>query len=115
MICRHYFIGNRANPTYLSLITDAYSKKIVGHHIADNPHTESSSMALNNALKNKKVNLESLIHHSDRGLQYCSNEYQKLLEKNKCTMTQNSDPYENAVAERNNEILKQKFDIDKYN
>ena len=63
------------------------------------------------------MNLESLIHHSDRGLQDCSNEYQKLLEKNniKCSMTQNSDPYENAVAERINGILKQDFDIDKYN
>ena len=111
------YIGNRANPTYLSLITDAYSKKIVGHHVADNLNTESSLMALKNALKNKKVNLGSLIHHSDRGLQYCSNEYQKLLEKNniKCSMTQNSDPYENAVAEGINGILKQEFDIDKYN
>ena len=111
------YIGNRANPTYLSLITDAYSKKIVGHHVADNLNTESSLMALKNALKNKQVNLGSLIHHSDRGLQYFSNEYQKLLEKNniKCSMTQNSDPYENAVAERINGILKQEFDIDKYN
>lgn len=110
------YIGNRANPSYLSLITDAYSKKIVGHHVADNLNTESSLIALKKALKNKKVNLESVIHHSDRGLQYCSNEYQRLLERNhiKCSMTQNSDPYENAVAERINGILKQEFDIDKY-
>ncbi|MCD9856825.1 IS3 family transposase [Epilithonimonas sp. JDS] len=110
------YIGNRANPSYLSLITDAYSKKIVGHHVADNLNTESSLIALKKALKNKKVNVESLIHHSDRGLQYCSNEYQRLLERNriKCSMTQNSDPYENAVAERINGILKQEFDIDKY-
>lgn len=110
------YIGNRANPSYLSLITDAYSKKIVGHHVADNLNTESSLIALKKALKNKKVNFESLIHHSDRGLQYCSNEYQRLLERNliKCSMTQNSDPYENAVAEMINGILKQEFDIDKY-
>lgn len=110
------YIGNRTNPSYLSLITDAYSKKIVGHHVADNLNTESSLIALRKALKNKKVSLESLIHHSDRGLQYCSNEYQKLLEKHniQCSMTQNSDPYENAVAERINGILKQEFDIDKY-
>ncbi|MCU7617073.1 IS3 family transposase [Chryseobacterium sp. PBS4-4] len=110
------YIGNRANPSYLSLITDAYSKKIVGHHVADNLNTESSLIALKKALRNKKVNLESLIHHSDRGLQYCSNEYQRLLERNhiKCSMTQNSDPYENVVAERINGILKQEFDIDKY-
>jgi putative transposase len=111
------YIGNRANPSYLSLITDAYSKKIVGHHVADNLNTESSLIALKKALKNKKVSLKSLIHHSDRGLQYCSNEYQKILQKNNiaCSMTQNSDPYENAVAERINGILKQEFDIDKYN
>ena len=111
------YIGKLANPTYLSLITDAYFKKIVGHHVADNLNIENSLMALKNALKNKKINLEFLIHHSDRGLQYCSNEYQKLLKKNniKCNMTQNSDSYENAVAERLNGILKQEFDTDKYN
>lgn len=110
------YIGNRKNPGYLSLITDAYSKKIVGHYVADNLNTESSLIALKRALKNNKPEMESLIHHSDRGLQYCSNEYQRILIKNgvKCSMTQNSDPYENAVAERINGILKQEFDIDKY-
>jgi len=110
------YIGNRRNPSYLSLITDAYSKKIVGHYVADNLNTESSLKALEKALKNNRSGTESLIHHSDRGLQYCSNEYQRILEKHhlKCSMTQNSDPYENAVAERINGILKQEFDIDKY-
>ncbi|WP_426478579.1 IS3 family transposase [Chryseobacterium sp. CBSDS_008] len=110
------YIGNRKKPSYLSLITDAYSKKIVGHYVADNLNTESSLMALKKALKNNKTDKESLIHHSDRGLQYCSNEYQKILIKHKikCSMTQNSDPYENAIAERVNGILKQEFDIDKY-
>ncbi|MDN3691177.1 integrase core domain-containing protein [Chryseobacterium tructae] len=58
----------------------------------------------------------SLIHHSDRGLQYCSNEYQNVLQKHqlKCSMTQNSDPYENAVAERVNGILKHEFNIDRH-
>ena len=110
------YIGNRKNPSYLSLITDAYSKKIVGHHVADNLNTESSLIALKRALKKNKKGAKSLIHHSDRGLQYCSNEYQKILEKHqlKCSMTQNSDPYENAVAERVNGILKQEFEIDKF-
>lgn len=110
------YIGNSKNPSYLSLITDAYSKKIVGHYVADNLNTESSLKALKKALKDNKSGTESLIHHSDRGLQYCSNEYQRILEKHhlKCSMTQNSDPYENAIAERINGILKQKFDIDKY-
>ena len=58
-----------------------------------------------------------LINHSDRGLQYCANKYQKILTKNEIqpSMTQNSDPNENAVAERINGILKQEFYIDKYN
>lgn len=110
------YIGNRKNPSYLSLITDAYSKKIMGYYVADNLNTESSLMAFKMALKNNRSGTESLIHHSDRGLQYCSNEYQRVLEKYrlKCSMTQNSDPYENAVAERINGILKQEFSINKH-
>jgi transposase InsO family protein len=110
------YIGSRKQPSYLSLITDAYSKKIVGYHVADNLNTESSLVALRKALKNNNIEKEPLIHHSDRGLQYCSNEYQRILKKYqlKCSMTQNSDPYENAIAERVNGILKQEFDIDKY-
>lgn len=111
------YIGKRDNPCYLSLITDAYSKRIMGYYVADNMNAESSIMALKMALKQRKYKSLSLIHHSDRGIQYCANEYQKELNKNKvlCSMTQNSDPYENAVAERVNGILKQEFMIDKYN
>lgn len=111
------YIGKRDKPCYLSLVTDAYSKKIVGFNVADNMNTESTLKALKNAIKNKKYENLSLIHHSDRGLQYCANDYQKTLNKSniKCSMTQNSDPYENAVAERINGILKQEFDIDKFN
>ena len=110
------YIGNRKNPSYLSLITDAYSKKIVGHHVAENLTTEGSLLALKKAVNHTNLKEKSIIHHSDRGLQYCSDEYQKILEKNNisCSMTQNSDPYENAVAERINGILKQEFDIDKF-
>ena len=110
------YIGNRKNPSYLSLITDAYSKKIVGHHVAEKLTTKASLLALKKAINTTELKELSLIHHSDRGLQYCSDEYQKILEKNniKCSMTQNSDPYENAVAERINGILKQEFDIDKF-
>jgi transposase InsO family protein len=111
------YIGKREKPCYLSLITDAYSKKIVGYNVSDNLNTESSLVALRLAIKERKHKEVPLIHHSDRGLQYCANEYQKLLSKNDIqpSMTQNSDPYENAVAERINGILKQEFDIDKYN
>jgi putative transposase len=111
------YIGKREKPCYLSLITDAYSKKIVGYNVSDNLNTESSLVALRLAIKHRKNKEIPLIHHSDRGLQYCSNEYQKILTKNEIqpSMTQNSDPYENAVAERINGILKQEFYIDKYN
>lgn len=80
-------------------------------------NTQSSLIALKNAIKQRKDKDKSLIHHSDRGLQYCSDQYQKILNRNniKCSMTQNSDPYENAVAERINGILKQEFNIDKFN
>lgn len=109
------YLGNRENPAYLSLITDAYSKKIVGFDVSDSLATASCLNALKMALK--KESPKNLIHHSDRGLQYCSDDYQKLLKKHKirCSMTQESDPYENAIAERINGILKQEYDIDKFN
>ena len=110
------YIGKRDNPCYLSLVTDAYSKKIMGYYVANNLNTESSVMALKMAIKQRANKDLPLIHHSDRGLQYCADQYQSVLQKNNilCSMTQNSDPYENAVAERINGILKQEFMIDKY-
>jgi putative transposase len=110
------YIGRRDKPCYLSIVTDAYSKQIMGFYVANNLNTESSLMALKMAIKQRKNKLQPLIHHSDRGLQYCADDYQQELNKNKiqCSMTQNSDPYENAVAERINGILKQEFMIDKY-
>ena len=111
------YIGKRDKPCYLSIVTDAYSKKIVGYYVASNMNTESSVIALNMAIQQRKNKEIPLIHHSDRGLQYCANDYQNILSKNGIlpSMTQNSDPYENAVAERINGILKQEFMIDKYN
>jgi len=110
------YIGKREKPCYLSLVTDAYSKKIIGYYVADNLNTESSLIALQIAVKIRKDKGLSLIHHSDRGLQYCADDYQSALNKNgiKCSMTNNGDPYENAVAERINGILKQEFMIDTY-
>jgi putative transposase len=110
------YIGKREKPCYLSLITDAYSKKIMGYYVADNLSTQSSIMALRMAIKGRMDKDIPLIHHSDRGLQYCADQYQYLLHKNniECSMTNNGDPYENAVAERINGILKQEFIIDSY-
>lgn len=95
---------------YLSLVTDIYSKKIVAHHVHASLQTEEVSVAYRRALRSKSSSSE-LIHHSDRGTQYCSTYYQKLHEKFKvrCSMTDGYDCYQNAVAERVNGILKGEF------
>ena len=105
------YIGNRTNPMYLSLVTDAYSKKIVGYNVSNTLETKASVEALKMAIKNRNYKRVSLTHHSDRGLQYCSTDYQKVLTKNSitCSMTESYDPYANAIAERVNGILKQEF------
>ena len=111
------YIWKRENLCYLSIVTGAYSKKIVGYYVADNLNRESSLIALKMAVKQRKNKEVPLIHHSDIGLKYLANDYQSVLNKNGIlsSMTQNPDPYENAVAERINGILKQEFMIDKYN
>lgn len=98
---------------YLHLITDAYSKRIVGFELANNMQASTTLKALNKAIS-ERVYQEKLTHHSDRGLQYCSSIYTQVLTKNniKISMTQESDPYENAVAERVNGILKSEFGLD---
>jgi transposase InsO family protein len=92
---------------YLSLITDAYSRKIVGHCLSENYSARGTIEALKKALKQNNIK-EGLIHHSDRGLQYCCKEYTSILKKKKAviSMTENGSPYENAMAERVNGILK---------
>lgn len=111
------YVGTRENPSYLALITDAYSKKIMGYDVSNSLNVKGSLRALEMAISNRKYKKEPVIHHSDRGLQYCSNEYQKILSRNDIlpSMTEKYDPYENAIAERINGILKQEFDIDKHN
>jgi len=98
---------------YLHLITDAYSKQIVGFELSDDMKAESTAKALKMALKNRKYPDRILIHHSDRGIQYCSNEYIQILKENKIkiSMTENSCPGDNAIAERVNGILKSEFSI----
>ena len=107
------YLKTKNGTMYLSLITDAYSKKIMGYEVSDNLKAESSKKALLMALKNRKYPHRKLIHHSDRGIQYCCPEYTDVLDNHniKISMTQKYDPYENAIAERVNGILKQEFDI----
>lgn len=97
---------------YISFITDAFSHKIVGWHVADNLAAIETIIALKMAVNQIKDNQNyELIHHSDRGVQYCSHDYVKILNKNniKISMTENGDPYENAIAERINGIIKEEY------
>ena len=96
--------------SYLSLITDAYSRKIVGFYLSRDLSARGPLAALKMALTSNPLR-DGLIHHSDRGVQYCCDEYVKLLEHHevKISMTENGDPLENALAERVNGILKQEL------
>lgn len=109
------YIGGRDRNCYLALVTDAYSKKIMGYDVSSSLATDGSLRALNMAIKQRKYK-RSLIHHSDRGLQYCSNHYQAMLQKKKIkpSMTESYDPYANAIAERVNGILKQEFLLEEH-
>lgn len=95
---------------YLSLVTDAYSRKIVGYHVHDSLQTEQVSQALKMALRARQT-AQRLIHHSDRGIQYCSSYYQLIHQRHglTCSMTDGYDCYQNALAERVNGILKTEF------
>jgi putative transposase len=96
---------------YLSMITDMYSRKIVGYCVHENLSVEGCVIALKMALKQRVNKVEKLIHHSDRGVQYCCDAYVKLLQKNEVqiSMTQTGDPKENAIAERVNKTIKGEF------
>jgi len=96
--------------SYLSVITDAFSHKIVGWHLTKSPTAKASMQALKMAIKNNK-NIGRLVHRSDRGAQYCSQEYVSLLKSKgiKISMTEHGDPYENALAERINGIIKNEY------
>jgi len=111
------YIGNRNKHCYLALVTDAYSKKVVGHDLSNSLGVDGTLRALNMAVKKREYKNEPLIHHSDRGIQYCCDQYQNLLVKRKikCSMTESYDPYANAVAERVNGILKEEFQLEQYN
>ena len=98
---------------YLSLITDAYSRKIIGYSLRKDLNAIGCIEALQMALTNRILQSKPLIHHSDRGSQYCCKEYVALLRENNIiiSMTNNGDPYENSIAERVNGILKSEFSL----
>lgn len=104
------YISTEAGFSYLSMVSDACSKKIMGYALSTHLGVEGCVAALQMALADRRTNKE-LIHHSDRGLQYCSKDYVGILNDHQVqiSMTTNGDPYENAIAERINGILKEEF------
>lgn len=108
-----YWKINTNEHLYISFVTDAYSHKIVGYHVAETLAAIESLRALQMALSTFEGAKNALVltHHSDRGLQYCSKEYVKLLQDYhiQISMTQNGDPLENAIAERVNGIIKEEY------
>lgn len=104
------YIKTKQENCYLSLVTDAYSRKIMGYHVSNDMKAESVGIALQMALDNRRYSTAT-IHHSDRGLQYCAQPYQQIIHENGmvCSMTDGYDCYQNALAERINGILKEEF------
>ena len=109
------YIKTDEGHAYLALVTDAYSKKIMGWSFDDNMKVSMVKEALTMAHNNCKYDHKSIIHHSDRGMQYCCPDYTEFAKEKGFVMstTQQSDPYENAIAERINGILKYEFGLRK--
>ena len=107
------YIKTEEGNCFLNLVTDAFSRKIMGFSIAETMEAEVMKKAYEMALQQRQHLHQNLTHHSDRGLQYCSNEYVILSVNNnvKISMTENGDPYENALAERMNRTLKEEFGL----
>lgn len=104
------YLGTLEGFVYLALITDAFSRKIMGYDLSESLSADGSLRALHMALKPIRTT-DNLTHHSDRGIQYCCHAYIDRLRKDniRISMTENGDPYENAMAERVNGILKIDF------
>lgn len=107
------YLRTRNGFVYLFLITDAYSRKITGWSLSNNLSIEGAVEALKMAIKHCG-NAAGIIHHSDRGIQYCSKDYVSILKSYKMiiSMTEENHCYENAMAERVNGILKDEFLLD---
>ena len=105
------YLPTRQGTVCLSLVTDAFSRRIVGHHVHPSQHTAGCRAALAQAVRGAGRAAAGTIHHSDRGSQYASDAYQAALNKAtlRCSMTDGYDCYQNALAERVNGILKDEF------
>ncbi len=109
------YIKTENGHNYLALVTDAYSKQIMGYKLDNHMRTSLCTDALAMAIKNRKYPNKKLIHHSDRGFQYCNPKYTEFAESKGITMsmTEQYDPYENAIAERINRTLKYEYGLKK--
>jgi transposase InsO family protein len=107
------YIKTDQGHAYLALVTDAYSRKIMGWRLENNMKVRMVKDALAMAHKNCIFNHKNIIHHSDRGIQYCCPDYSEFAENKGFILstTQQYDPYENAIAERINGILKYEFGL----
>jgi putative transposase len=108
------YLKTLTGTVYLYLVTDYFSRKILGYYVSDNLKAASAVTALHYAI-NRIPSTKGMIHHSDHGIQYCSDEYQKLLQKKGMipSMTGKHRCYDNAVAERVNGILKNELNMNK--
>ena len=111
----YIWLRETKNFSYLYLITDMYSRKILGYNLSEDLKASSAVKALKMALRNMS-SIKDCIHHSDRGIQYCSHQYTKILKKNEMliSMTENGDPLENPIAERINRTIKEEFTEELY-
>jgi len=115
VVCDITYLKADQTHAYLALVTDPYSKKIMGYCVDDNMRVDLVKSALKMAYKNMIFTHDEVIHHSDRGIQYCCPDYSGFAENLhfKLSTTQQYDPYENAVAERINETLKYEYGLNK--
>ncbi len=113
-VCDITYLPFKSSFAYLSLVTDLYSHKIVGYCLHHDLKTEGALKAIKAALKQRQYPERKLIHHSDKGIQYCCHRYTKTLKSwgVEISMAEAGNPYENAVAERINGILKNEFSLD---
>jgi transposase InsO family protein len=113
VVCDITYLKTDAGHAYFAHATDPYSKKIMGYAVDDNMRVDLVKKALKMAHGNMIFHHDTVIHHSDRGIQYCCPDYSELAEKLNFTLstTQQYDPYENAVAERINETLKYEYGL----
>jgi putative transposase len=107
------YVSTRQGFVYLNLITDAYSRKIVGWSIGETLEAKHTVQALKMALKQLPKGVKNVYHHSDRGVQYCCDQYIRILKKHKfrISMTETGNPRDNAIAERVNGILKTEWNL----